>query len=113
MRSIMLMLALMDWLSKCRVGSGPRTPGSAAARLDEVDDAKRCFDTFCRIGHQRHADALGAGIDPTHLARQVAAGQHRHVVLSQQLAREAGVAQAQGFGHELLAKYNVTVLPGS
>lgn len=50
------------------------------------------------FGHQGHAHALGAGLAPG-FAGQVTAGQHGHIVLSQQLAGEVGTAHAQVLGH--------------
>ncbi len=36
------------------------------------------------LGHQRHADPSAARVDAVRLARQQAAGQHGHIVLSEQ-----------------------------
>src|SRR6478735_6190752 len=58
----------------------------------ELDDALRGFHAFGGFGHQGHADAASAGIETPAVPGQVAARQHGHIVLSQQVAGECSVA---------------------
>src|SRR6478735_6365260 len=60
--------------------------------LDELHDALGGFQAFRGVGHQGHAHPPGAGVHASRFTREVAAGQHGHIVLSQQVAGEIGVA---------------------
>jgi hypothetical protein len=53
-----------------------------------------CFQPFVDAGDQRHADAVAARIGAVRVARQVAAGQNRHIIFGVQAACELGVRQA-------------------
>ena len=55
---------------------------ASAAFLNELDDAPGGFDAFGCVGHQRHADATPARIDPLRIACQVTPWQNRHIVLT-------------------------------
>src|SRR6185312_4420991 len=59
--------------------------------LDKLDDALRGLQAFRRFGDQRHADAPAPRVRTMRLARQITAGQHGDIVLSQQFAREHSV----------------------
>jgi hypothetical protein len=58
----------------------------------KLGNAPGRFNALGGLGDQRHADAPGTGIAASYIARKVAARQHCHIVKSEQVAREIGIA---------------------
>lgn len=60
----------------------------------EIDDALRALDAFGGARDERDPDEIAARVRAVRIARQVRAGQNRHIIVGVQATGELGVRQA-------------------